>query len=226
MRPFEVGFDIYDRAGNRLGFTSTIGTLTVDPPITIANPGTGYLAGDYIQAVQSGANCGQLPVLQVLQVNSAGSVLMAEVTDGGTFVTHNTGTLMQISTSGNGTGLTFNANFIAHAPNVRVILTNAQNAVMDLTAETPIALYDPLFADAFLLAFEAKLALALLGDRALYGAKLQEANASIINARVRDVNEGLTTYDFVPDWLQVRGVTSAGSPSGWYNPPYGPLFAV
>ena len=109
---------------------------------------------------------------------------------------------------------------------VRVILTNAQHALIDFTtSDVVIAEYDPLFSDAFMLALEGKLALALLGDRALYAGKLQEANASIVNARVRDGNEGLTVYDFVPDWMQARGITSAGQVGGWL-PAYGPLFTV
>ena len=96
---------------------------------------------------------------------------------------------------------------------------------MDFTTSVFVAQYDPLFADAFMLALEGKLALALLGDRALYGAKLQEANNSIIEARVRDANEGLTVYDFVPDWIQARGVASGAALNGWL-PQYGPLFSV
>lgn len=222
---FEVGFDIYDKAGNRLGFTQTIGTTTLDPPVTIVNPGFGYRAGDYIVASQFGANCGFLPIIQPLQVDTSGRILLAEVTNGGTFVSHNTGTLTQVSTNGSGSGFTFNARFIDHPPSMQVILTNVQNALMDVTAETPVARYDPLFADAFMLAFEAKLALALLGDRAIYAAKLQEANTAIIQARTRDGNEGLTIYEHVPDWLRVRGVTGV-TPGSSYYPDYGPLFAV
>lgn len=222
---FEVGFDVYDQAANRLGFTTTIGTLTTTPPLTIVNPGLGYRGGDYITASQFGANCGFLPIIQPLQVDTSGRILLAEVTNGGTFVTHNTGTLTQVSTTGEGSGFTFNAQFIPHDPSVQVILTNAQNAIMDVTVETPVNRYDPLFADAFMLAFEAKLALALLGDRAIYAAKLQEANNAIVEARVRDGNEGLTIYDFVPDWIQARGV-AAGSPLGAWLPQYGPLFSV
>lgn len=108
----------------------------------------------------------------------------------------------------------------------RVILTNAQHALIDFTtSDVVVAEYDPMFADAFMLALEGKLALALLGDRALYGGKLQEANASIIEARVRDGNEGLTVYDFVPDWMQARGVAGGAALGAWL-PQYGPLFAV
>jgi len=67
--------------------------------------------------------------------------------------------------------------------------------------------------------------LALLGDRAIYTAKLKDANDAILTARVRDGNEGLTTYEHVPDWLQVRGVSSM-TPATWQNPSYGPLFSV
>jgi hypothetical protein len=120
----------------------------------------------------------------------------------------------------------FNAAGTRLAAPVRVILTNAQHALVDFTtSDVVIAEYDPMFGDAFMLAFEGKLALALLGDRALYGGKLQEANASIIEARVRDGNEGLTVYDFVPDWMQARGIASGAALNAWL-PQYGPLFAV
>jgi len=120
----------------------------------------------------------------------------------------------------------FNAAGVRLDVPVRVILTNAQNALVDFTtSDVVLAEIDPLFGDAFMLALEGKLALALLGDRALYGAKLQEANQSIIDARVRDGNEGLTVYDFVPDWMQARGIASGAALNGWL-PQYGPLFSV
>jgi hypothetical protein len=133
----------------------------------------------------------------------------------------------QSATTGTGAGLTCSATFEDNSAPRRVLLTNARGAIVDFTtSDVDVLGYDPLFADAFMLAFEGKLALALLGDKAMYQAKLKEANDSIINARIRDGNEGLTTYDFVPDWLQVRGVSSMTASREWFNPPYGPLFAV
>ena len=92
----------------------------------------------------------------------------------------------------------------------KVILTNARNAMMDFTtSDVSNREYDALFADAFMLALEGK-----VGDwRCLATAEFTRRNYKrptypIINARVRDGNEGLTTYEHVPDWLQVRGVSS------------------
>jgi len=217
--PFDVGFDTYDRVGNVLQFNSTISA------ITITNQGIGYAGGDYIEMVQTGAICGRLPIIQPTQVDDMGRILLANIMYGGSFVTNGGSELSQASTTGTGSGFAFTANFVPHPPGIRVILTNAQNAIADYTGPVTIALYDSLFADALMLALEAKLALALLGDRAIYTAKLKDANDAILTARVRDGNEGLTTYEHVPDWLQVRGVSSM-TPATWQNPSYGPLFSV
>jgi len=167
---------------------------------------------------------GQPVKLQVTKVTTNGGVVEAFVHDGGTF-TETPVSISQSATSGNGVGFACAPITVASLPNQKVILTNARNIIMDFTTSVFVAQYDPLFADAFMLALEGKLALALLGDRALYGAKLQEANNSIIEARVRDANEGLTVYDFVPDWIQARGVASGAALNGWL-PQYGPLFSV
>jgi hypothetical protein len=120
----------------------------------------------------------------------------------------------------------FDPSGVRLALSVKVILTNARNAVIDFTtSDIEVAEYDAIFADAMMLALEGKLALALLGDKAMHQAKLQEANNAIMEARVRDGNEGLTLYDPVPDWLQVRGVASL-APAERFFPAYGPLFAV
>lgn len=109
---------------------------------------------------------------------------------------------------------------------VPVILTNARNALIDFTtSDIGVAEWDPGFQNAFMSALEGKLALSLLGDKEMAKLKLQQANSDILEARVRDGNEGLTIYDHVPDWLQVRGVASMTARDWWF-PPYGPLFAV
>jgi hypothetical protein len=222
--PFEVASERYDRVGTLLEIAFTIAD------ITIVADGENYRAGDYISLTQDGAQFGTPAIVAVYAISEpSGGVFRARSVYGGTFLNwSDTAILTQLSTTGNGTGFTCNAtDFIAHPTIMKVILTNASNVVLDVTSSNiEINEYDASFADAFSLALQGKLALALLGDKAMAQAKLQQANLMLLEARVRDGNEGLTIMDHVPDWLQVRGVSAMNSGQEWFNPPYGPLFAV
>jgi hypothetical protein len=218
--PFELATDRYDRAGNRLAYMETV------TDVAIVDRGTGYKSGDYITLTQSGALYGQPPVVQVQTVGHPGNVQGIEVNDGGTFLDWTTDPMTQLSTTGVGTGFTGTATLGPHYGLEKVILTNARNIVIDFTtSDLGVLEYDAGFNSAMMLALEGKLALALLGDKEMYKNKLSEANSMILEARIRDGNEGMTTWDTVPDWLQVRGVASM-EPRDWFFPPYGPLFAV
>jgi hypothetical protein len=225
--PFEVGTDRYDAAGTLLEKTWGFPPLS---EMTITTGGSGYKGGDYVTLDQTGGDVlyGHAAVLEIVEVGGPGNVLDAQVVEGGTFLAWlDAVPYSQKATTGVGTGLTVSGTLIQHNFIEKIILTNAQNPIIDFTT-SDIALieYDASFADAFMLAFEGKLALALLGDKAMAQAKFQQANAALIDARVRDGNEGLTIMDHVPDWLQVRGVSAMDHRGEWFNPPYGPLFAV
>jgi hypothetical protein len=218
---FEVATDQYDRAGNLIAVTKGIEVV-----VTVS-AGSGYQAGDLITLTQAGTILyGQPTTLLIRSVGPSGEVLDTTPADVGTWVVEAPGPVFQLTTTGTGAGFSGTPTFTDNLPVAKVFLTNVRNPVVDYTtSHVGVLEYDALFGDAFMLAFEGKLALALLGDRALYAAKLQEANASIINARVRDGNEGLTTYDFVPDWMQARGIASGTALNGWL-PQYGPLFSA
>jgi hypothetical protein len=223
---FEVASDRFDRLGTWLYQAQTV------TAVTVVNAGSGYQGGDYITMDQSGASYGQPLILQVNLVTATGSIPAdagapgVGIRDGGSFAVFNSNPLTQSSTTGNGTGFTCSATFGPHEGIKKVCLTNARSPIIDYTtSDVYVAEYDAGFADAFMLAMEGKLALALLGDKVMYKAKLEEANSKILEARIRDGNEGLTVQDHVPDWLQVRGVGSM-TPVDRYFPAYGPLFAV
>lgn len=219
--PFEVGLDGFDQAGNSMSLTQKLLTMTV------VNGGTGYMAGDYITLTGGGSVYGSAPIVQVALVASGAVQSVATTGAGGSFIAPATSPMTQSSTSGSGSGFTGTGTFVAQYSPIKVILTNAQNAIIDFTTSLIGVLdWDAGFQNAFMSALEGRLALALLGDKEMHKMKLQEANNDILDARVRDANEGLTAYDFVPDWLQVRGVSSMTASREWFNPPYGPLFAV
>jgi hypothetical protein len=228
--PFEVATDRYDSHGNLIGTTAGIGS------VAIVNAGSGYKAGDYITVAPIGeafdVYFGRPTTVQVTSATYYGNVLTQVVVEGGTYVIWPaSGAVYQYATTGVGTGFTGTPTYAMHSESgegpTKIILTDAQYPIVDFTtSDLGVMEYDHSFSAAFSVALEGKLALALLGDKEMYKSKLQEANLVILDARVRDGNEGLTTYDHVPDWLQVRGVSAMGPSSQWFNPPYGPLFAV
>jgi hypothetical protein len=218
---FEVANDPFDASGLRIDQTYQITGATV---VTV---GSGYAIGDDIILETAAVGGTFVPaVLQVLSVTDTGGVDTFVVGDAGSFLSGSLA-MQQRSTTGVGIGfscyVTLGLNQIHALP---VILTNAQNILIDFTtSDINIIEWDPGFQNAFMSALEGKLALSLLGDKAMAKLKLEQANQDILEARVRDGNEALTVYDHIPDWLQVRGVASMGSP--WVNPPYyGPLFAI
>jgi hypothetical protein len=222
--PFEVGTDRYDRDGNLLEATNGIEGVS---PILFG--GTAYRAGDYITLIQDGPDIlnGQPPIAQVMTVGGPGNALSVRMVEFGTFISWTTADVVQQTTTGVGYGFVGTPIFGANPGIVRVLLTNARNPIVDFTtSDIGVAEYDASFSSALSTALGGKLALALLGDKEMYKNKLQEANLMILEARVRDGNEGLTTYDHVPDWLAVRGVSAMAPRQEWFNPPYGPLFAV
>jgi hypothetical protein len=164
-----------------------------------------------------------------MMTTSYGNILRIDVVEPGTWISWTAGDAIQLSTTGVGTGFIGKPTFGSRddtAGLAQIILTNAQNPIVDFTtSDLHILEYDAGFSAAMMLALEGKLALALLGDKEMYKNKLGEANNTILEARIRDGNEGLSIYDHVPDWLQVRGVASM-QPRDWFFPPYGPLFAV
>jgi len=105
-----------------------------------------------------------------------------------------------------------------------VVLTNVSQAVMCYTKDiTDTALFDESFSRAFVQALAAMTVTSLTGDLKMLDALTKLANTHILDARVKNANEGLNVMDHVPDWLSVRGVGPSMGTGPWI-PEYGPLF--
>ncbi len=200
-------------------------------PVTaaaVAAGGTGYAVGD--QITLEGTPSGEAPIGApvVLQVATLSGSAVATVTvvsqvmdtptaspQGGSYFETQTNPVAQDTTTGSGTGATFNLTFGAAAPQ-RVILCNQEFATLVYVQNvTEPNLFDDLFQDAFVSVLGARLCLALSGDKALTKGLIDLANAAIEEARTQDGNEGLTINDITPDWIRIRGITSNA-----YSGPY------
>jgi len=185
---------------------------------TVAAGGTGYAVGDTITLALGSPG---LPPIgapaQLLVLTLAGSAVatVAVVNQiagsatplGGSYFAHQTNPVAQGSTSGVGTGATFN---LTYGPkgSQRVILCNQEFALLTYLKQiTDPNVMDPLFQDAWVSILGARLVMALVGDKQLANLKVQQANASIIEARKADGNEALTVNDVTPDFIRVRGIS-------------------
>ena len=102
----------------------------------------------------------------------------------------------------------------------RVLLTNIQNAIAVYTYDvTNVDLMDPMFESALSAALAFKLVVPLSGNVGMQQAFMAHAEKSIINARVADGNEAISTTDHVPDWIATRGIVpnylALGPGSDW-----------
>jgi hypothetical protein len=108
-----------------------------------------------------------------------------------------------------------------HSPeSTRVIATNQLGAILVYTGlvQYPDA-WDAGFRRAFTAALAARLAIPCIEDkaaaRAIRGDQLQIAKEALVEARVRDGNEGWTIQDHTPDWIRAR--TSGALVHAWYG---------
>ena len=204
-------------------------------PVTaaaVAAGGTGYAVGDIITlaaGLSSNPPIGAPAQLQVLTVAGGViltvgvvSVLNGEATPlGGSYFAAQTNPVAQGSTTGAGTGATFNLTF-GSTISQRVILTNQEFATGTYVQQiTDPNLFDPLFRDALYNVIGATLVMGLSGDKKLANMAIEIANDTIVKARSIDGNEGLTINDVTPDWIRTRGVCWT---DGLYSGPYGSGF--
>jgi hypothetical protein len=100
---------------------------------------------------------------------------------------------------------------------ISVILTNQENAqvVYTVDQEDP-SQWDSQFQAAMVAALAAYLVPALSLDLPLMQMSIKSAESIIMQARVADGNEGVTSMDHTPDWIRAR---AAGG--GYYNWGYG-----
>lgn len=188
---------------------------------TLVAPGVDYVAQEIITL--EGPATGAVPFgasaqIRVLTVSGLGAILTYEIVPSvigetavaGSYFTRQTATQAQGSTTGIGSGATFNLTFATVQTPQRVILTNQEYANLVYCRQvTNPNIWDPLFQDAMANALGADICMALTGDKSLANMCIARANNSISEARKADGNEGLTINDVTPDWIQVRG---------WLNP--------
>lgn len=184
----------------------------------VAVGGTGYVVGEIITLASGVA--GSVPIgapvkLLVLTIGGGGVIATVSVVNqivgsatpqGGSYFVVQTNPVAQGSTTGVGTGATFNLTFGSQGDQ-RVILANQEFVILAYNRQiTDPNVMDPLFLDAWVTILGARLSLALTGDKTLANMKVQESNNYIMEARKADGNEGLTVNDVLPDWIRVRGI--------------------
>jgi hypothetical protein len=189
--------------------------------------GSGYAVGDRITlaaGLSTSPPIGAPVVLEVLTlagsavatVSVVSQIIDAATSMGGSYFAVQTNPVAQGSTTGSGTGATFN---LTQAGSVtqRVILTNQEFATLvQIHNVTDPNLFDDLFQDAFTKILGGALGLALTGDKKLAELAVKLANMSIEEARRQDGNEGLTINDVTPDWIRIRGINTPSPYSGPY----------
>lgn len=194
----------------------------------VASGGSGYAVGDIITL--AGYPVGAVPIgapaqLQVATIGGGGSVVTvniitvvnSEINIGGSYFLPQANPVAQGSTTGLGSGATFNLTFGPQGDQ-KVILTNQEFAVMNYVRDvTDTNIFDNDFYSAFGNALGAELVMALTGDKALANLAVAKVNQKIGEARKTDGNEGLQINDVTPDFIRVRGVYFTENYSGPYG---------
>jgi hypothetical protein len=199
-------------------------------PVTAASPvagGVGYAIGETLTL--AGNALGTAPIgapaqLSVATLSGSAVASVAVVNQvqgsapalGGSYFSPQPNPVAQGSSSGSGSGATFNLTFGPQAPQ-RVILTNQEFAILTYVQQVtdPNAM-DTLFLRAWINILAANLAMTLLSDKPLANMRTLQANSAIESARVANGNEGFTVNDVTPDWIRARGVE--------WTDPYGSPF--
>lgn len=201
-------------------------------PVTaaaVASGGSGYVVGEIITLASGPSTSPPIGAPVQLQVLTAPGGVVATVAvvnviigeaspQGGSYFAPQTNPVAQGSSTGSGTGATFNLTFGAQAPQ-RVILTNQEFATLNFVAQvTDPNVMDSLFQTSWIKIMGATMQMALRSDKALANQLIEEANKAIQLARSIDGNEGLTVNDVTPDWIRNRGVAwSDGYMSGPFS---------
>lgn len=205
--------------------------------VAVAAGGTGYAVNDLVTLAAGPVTSTPIGApLVVLVTAVAGGVITSasvvsiipDTTSGGSYFAKQTNPVAQGSTTGSGTGATFNLTFGTAQVDQRVILTNQEFASLSYVKQiTDPNVMDVEFQEAWQGLIAAKLVMALTGDKQLANAKIQEVNLLISQARKDDANEGLTINDVTPDWIRVRGTSYPSwevSPNLQFD--WGPMFSA
>lgn len=95
---------------------------------------------------------------------------------------------------------------------IMTILTNLTQAIAVYTVNQPNpGIWDSLFSQAMVSSLAAYLVPALSLNLPLMQISIKTAEAAILQARVRDGDEGSTSQDNIPDWIRAR------NSGGWYG---------
>ncbi len=196
----------------------------------VAAGGTGYVVGEIITLAAGPTTNPPLGAPAQLQVLTAPGGVIATVSVvnvingaspavGGSYFAAQTNPVAQGSTTGVGTGATFNLTQASTQSTQRVILTNQEFATLQYVKQvTDPNVMDTLFQTAWINLIASGLCMALKGDKAFANGLIQEVNHAIEQARAIDGNEGLTINDVTPDFIRIRGVAySEGYVSGPYS---------
>lgn len=233
--PTTVGFTAQYLQGPAVRFRVGVDQFYPVTAAAVAAAGSGYAVGDLI-TLASGATgsapIGAPAVLQVATLSGSGVATVTvvdQVADsatrtGGSYFARQTNPVAQGSTTGSGSGATFNLTFGA-VGDQRVILTDRQNPTLAYCKKiTDPNVFDTLFQSALIQALAATVCQALTGDAALVKTMVALVNQDIAEARKGDGNEGLTINDATPDWLRIRGVSLGGVAPVGQGFDWGPLW--
>lgn len=230
-----TGAGLLNSAGPVIPFKVAIDFFYSFGSIAVAAGGAGYAVGDSITL--AGTPVGSAPIglpgSLIVSSVAAGAVtgvtIISSVPNrspavGGSYFAQQTNPIAQGSTSGSGTGATFNASGWINTDQ-RVIVTNQADA----TAAMIKSINDPNMMDSLLLGawiaiLAARLCWALSGNKEVANAKIKETNEYILQARMADANEGLTVNDVTPDWIKVRGLWTFNEIATGFD--WGPLFPM
>jgi hypothetical protein len=203
--------------------------------IAIVAGGTGHAVGDVLTLATPSSGLGAPAQVLVTTIGGGGTITAGSlITDifgevlAGSYFTQPTNPVAQGSTTGVGTGATFNLTFPSPPAQIdqRVILCNQQSATLVyLKRVTDLNVMDDEFVECYIQALGAKLALQLTGNKEVARSCMEKANIKIMEARRSDGNEGLTINDVTPDWLRVRGISYPNwefSPNSQFD--WGPMF--
>lgn len=197
--------------------------------VVVASAGTGHAVDDVITlppGLNTNAPIGAPAQILVTSVGGAGDItgatVISQVMDaspalGGSYFQPQVNPVVQYTTTGSGIGATFNLFYGPAAPQ-RVILTNQEFAILNYCRRvTDPNIMDTLFQSAWSSVLGSTLCMALSGDLKKANGLITQANDIIVKARAQDGNEGLTSADYTPDWIRVRGVLYSEGASGPYN---------
>ena len=219
-------------AGPPIKFRTQTDTFYPVTAAAVASGGTGAAVGDIITLAgypQGNPPIGAPAQLQVTGIGGGGAITSVSVVSvlpfestpvGGSYFAVQPNPVAQGSTTGSGTGATFNLTQGPAAPQ-RVILCNQEFSTLVYVQDVlDPNLMDDAFQEAFVLILGAGLTIPLTGDKKLAQMAIQEANSLIMLARTMDANEEFIINDVTPDFIRIRGVDfpqNYGGPEAGYD---------